>query len=484
MGRSRRDEESVQPDHPLSHSPQDPHSYYGGWDRRQDENDLRDVIPDEKYSPSPPTICPSQRIMSENPSEPNPSPRAHRCKKNLEHTTLSTIISAQLKSRPYVVLYVIFATVVVVYAYKYDIIASIALSTIFIAAPLILYAIPSFSSFSQIFSNKPHGNKRKDDIPEEINAFAEENTGDRRINYHLFEPQHSSQELSRREIQTESIGSTYDTAIVESHSSHSTRPELAAGFISVSGLMAWGASRRGRSHVNDDIPRQDSFGIRAIPDGLVAAVADGVGSTEFAERASEAAVAACMEFNWFAPRSEDDWNDEVMKAIDSISQAIMSAVRNLSYNEKQPPSTTIAAAIVTRSSKGYMLDWFSIGDSAIMIIPFDSSGQIDTINKAPLANSPATAALPRLSQESWRLSRESWIECGHGVCIDLNSSNLVLATDGCFKPMYQCPGPYIQNFYNIVYDVADASHLLAAIRQDGVGHADDSTAILISATGD
>lgn len=405
--------------------------------------------------------------MSENPSEPNPSPRAHRCKKNLEHTTLSTIISAQLKSRPYVVLYVIFATAVVVYAYKYDIIASIALSTIFIATPLIFHII---SPSLQIFSNKTHGNKRKDDLPEE-------NTDDRRINYHSFEPQHSSQELSRKEIQIESIGSTYDTAVVELRSSHSTRPELAAGSINIFGLMAWGASRRGRSHVNNNIPRQDSFSIRTIPDGLVAAVADGVGSTEFAEIASEAAVAACTDFNWFAPRSEDDWNDEVMKVIDSISQAIMSAVRNLPYNEKQPPSTTVAAVIVTRSSRGYMLDWFSIGDSAIMIIPFDGSGQIDTINKAPLANSPATAALPRLSQESW-------IECGHGVCIDLDSSTLVLATDGCFKPMYQCPGPYIQNFSNIVHDVADASHLLAAIRQDGVGHADDSTAILISATGD
>ena len=466
MGRSRRNEESVQPDRPLSHSSQDPRSH-GGWDRRQGENDLRDAVPDEEDSPSPPAICPLWRVMSENPSKPNPSPRAHRCKKNLKYTTLSTIISAQLKSRPHIVLYVyvIFATVVVVYACKYDIIASIALGTIFVATPLILHII---SPSLQIFSNKIRENKRKDDLPEE-------NTDDRRINYNSPGPQ----QLLREEIQVEAFDSApaYDTAIVELRSSHSTRPELAAGFISISGLMVWGASRRGRSHVNNDIPRQDSFSIRAIPDGLVAAVADGVGSTEFAERASEAAVAACMRFNWFAPRSEDDWNDEVMKAIDSISQAIMSAVRNLPYNKKRPPSTTIAAAIVTRSSRGYILDWFSIGDSAIMIIPFDGSGQIDTINKAPLANSPATAALPRLSQKFW-------IERGHGICIDLDSSTLVLATDGCFKPMYQCPGPYIQNFSNIVHDVADASHLLAAIRQDGAGHADDSTAILISATGD
>ena len=140
------------------------------------------------------------------------------------------------------------------------------------------------------------------------------------------------------------------------------------------------------------------------------------------------------------------------------------------------PSTTLTTAVVTQSSKGYILDWFSVGDSAIMTIPFDLSGQISTINRAPLTDG-LTAAL---SYSSYGPQ----VEYGYHSRTDFRTDILVLATDGCFKPMYQCPGPYIKNFSGIVQDVVDSSHLLAAIRQDGAGYADDSTAIIIASTGE
>ena len=253
----------------------------------------------------------------------------------------------------------------------------------------------------------------------------------------------------------------------------STHPEFAAGFIRSSGLTAWGASRRGRSHVKNNTPRQDSFSIRAMHGGLVAIVADGVGSTKLAEKASAKAAAACIEFDWHTPRSEDEWYKEVMEAIEFAHYAI---IGDLSCDENQFPSTTLTTAVVTQSSKGYILDWFSVGDSAIMTIPFDPSGQISIINRAPLMDGP-TAALPYSPHGPQ-------VEYGYHSRIDFRTDILVLATDGCFKPMYQCPGPYIKNFSGIVQDVADSSHLLAAIRQDGAGYTDDSTAILIASTGE
>ena len=227
MGRSRRHEESVQPDRPLSHSPQGSRSRsYDSWDRCQGENGLRDAVPDEEDPPSPPVICPSRRVMPENPSDPNPNPRTHRRKKNIEHIiTLSTIISTHLKNWPHVALYAIIATIVVVYVYKYDIIASIVLSTIFTATPLILHI--TFPS-SQIFS-KVRRNRRKNDLLEEINTRTEENADDRRIGYNSFGPQHSSQELPREEIQVKAFDSApayYDTAIVEPRSSQIGRAHV------------------------------------------------------------------------------------------------------------------------------------------------------------------------------------------------------------------------------------------------------------------
>ena len=112
-----------------------------------------------------------------------------------------------------------------------------------------------------------------------------------------------------------------------------------------------------------------------------------------------------------------------------------------------------------------------------MIIPLDSPGQIHPINRAPLVSGP-TEALPYSS------SREPQMEYGYHIPVDLKSDILMLATDGCFKPMYQCPGPYIKNFSDIVQNIADASHLLSAIRQDGAGYIDDITAVLISSRGE
>ena len=484
------------------------------------------TVSGEQGSLATPRAIPQEGETPEDQNEPKSRSRTHK-RKNNERAS----ISAWLKICPCIIA----ATTISVFTYMYDIIAFMTFGIV--AAILmfvyIVFSLQTFLDHIQTFLSSISEKRQEDGHPEETGRRMNKNEDEHSKTSYSFgsqAPSTTDQKSPREEIFTEPTDSTRDGVVINNRQSHhkavgggetvaspsgsiipspsqdshypgrhrttavsdekdsahvaysdsthsdSTHPEFAAGFIRSSGLIAWGASRRGRSHIKNNTPRQDSFGISAMHSGLVAIVADGVGSTEFAEKASEVAVAACVEFDWRTPRSEKEWYDEIMMVIKSVHHNIISAAKNLPYKD-QFPSTTMTAAIVTRSSKGYILDWFSVGDSAIMIIPLDSPGQIHPINRAPLVSGP-TEALPYSS------SREPQMKYGYHMPVDLKSDILMLATDGCFKPMYQCPGPYIKNFSDIVQNIADASHLLSAIRQDGAGYIDDITAVLISSRGE
>lgn len=505
MGRSRRNEEPLQSDGSLSpyhrgSRPDNGPGRYGGGDGRYGggdggrasgargltvpapEYDSRCYPADpgslstvfgEQGSLATPLAIPQEGEMSENQSELKPQSRAHKRKKSERAPA-----PGWLK----ICLCIIMTAMIGVFTYMYDtaaftifVIVVAIFVFVYIVFSLQIFSLQTFLDSAQAFLSSISKKRQEGDHPEETDTRAKKNEdeggegvaspdGNNWDSYHY---------PGRHRITT-SVSDEKDSAHFAY--SDSTHPELAAGFIRSSGLIAWGASRRGRSHVKNNTPRQDSFGISAIHGGLVAIVADGVGSTKFAEKASEEAAAACTGFDWRTPRSEEEWHDEIKMAIEFVHQNIISAAKNLSH-EGQSPSTTMTAAILTRSSKGYVLDWFSVGDSAIMIIPLDPSGQIYPINRAPLVSGP-TEALPYSS------SRGPQFEYGYRVPVDLKSDIIILATDGCFKPMYQCPGPYIENFSGIVQNVADASHLLSAIRQDGAGYDDDITAVLISSRGE
>lgn len=506
MGRSRRNEEPLQSDGSLSpyHRGSRPdngpgrHAGGDGGGGRESgargltvpapEYDSRYRIADpgslstvfgEQGSLATPLAIPQEGEMSENQSELKPQSRAHKPKKSERAS-----IPGWLK----ICLCIIMAVMIGAFIYMYDTVAFMAFVIVatfvfvYIIFSLQISSLQAFLDRTQAFLSSISKKRREGDHPEETSTRAKKNEdGGGEVvaspdgNGHS--PNWDSYHHPGRHRITTPVSDEKDSAHFAY--SDSTHPEFAAGFIRSSGLIAWGASRRGRSHVKNNTPRQDSFGISAIHGGLVAIVADGVGSTESAEKASEAAVAACRGFDWRTPRSEEEWHDEIMMAIESVHQNIISAAKNLPYKGRSP-STTMTAAILTRSSKGYILDWFSVGDSAIMIIPLDPSGQVHTINRAPLVSGP-TEALPYSSSRGLQGLQ---IERGYHIPIDFKSNILMLATDGCFKPMYQCPGPYIKNFSGIVQNVADASHLLSAIRQDGAGYDDDITAVLISSRGE
>ena len=489
-------------DHTASAPGYDPSSCYRAYRAANPSGHW--TLPGEQGSPAAPlAIHQREGGMSENQSDLKSQSRAHKRKRSecAQHTPMRLKIY-------FCIIVAVIGAVVGIFTYTYDIVAFTAFSIF--ATFLILYVI--FVVFLQTLLSRiwaslknTFGKRRGGDYSEGTSTRAEKNGDDRQILYHSGSqiPLITGPSRTRKEIiPAEPTDSTLDGAVVNHQLHHkaaggeivdspgsmipphrvdfpyldSTYPEFGAGFIRSSGLTAWCASRRVRSHVKNNTPRQDSFSIRTMHGGLVATIADGVGSTKLAEKASAKAPAACIEFDWCTPRSEDEWYEEVMETNRLVHHNIIS---DRSCDENQFPSTTLTTAVVTQSSKGYILDWFSVGDSAIMTIPFDPSGQIstiNTINRAPLAKGP-TSALPYSP-------RGPQVEYGYHSRIDFKSDILVLATDGCFKPMYQCPAPYIKNFSGIVQDVADPSHLLAAIRQDGAGYADDSTAILIASTGE
>lgn len=501
MGRSRRNEEPLQSDGSLSpyhrgSRPDNGPGRYGGGDSERESGARGLTVPAPKYdsrcypadprslstvfgeqgSLATPLAIPQEGEVSENQSELKPQSRTHKRKKSERAP-----IPRWLK----ICLCIIMTAMICVFIYIYDAVAFmtfVIIVTIFVFVYIVfslqIFSLQTFLDSTQAFLSSISKKKQEDDHPEKTGTRAKKNEDEGREV--VASPDGSGHSPNRDSYHHPGRHRITTPVFDEKDSAHfaysdSTHPEFAAGFIRSSGLIAWGASRRGRSHVKNNTPRQDSFGISAIHDGLVAIVADGVGSTESAEKASEAAVAACRGFDWRTPRSEEEWHNEIMMAIEFVHQNIISATKNLPYKGRSP-STTMAAAILTRSSKGYILDWFSVGDSAIMIIPLDPSEQIHPINRAPLVSGP-TEALPYSSSRGLQGLQ---MERGYHIPIDFKSDILMLATDGCFKPMYQCPGPYIKNFSGIVQNAADASHLLSAIRQDGAGYDDDITAVLIS----
>lgn len=259
----------------------------------------------------------------------------------------------------------------------------------------------------------------------------------------------------------------------------SSHPSLAAGFISIDGIGAWGASRRGRSHEQEDGLREDAFAMRSTADGLVVAVADGVGSTPDAHRAAEAAAGACVSLPWPVERlDKSGWDARAAEALDRIQIALGQAVPQARRGSPEPrPSTTLVGAVLHRLAAGNTrVFWFSVGDSSLIRLRRSTLGNpsIETLNDAPHSLATETAAMPKD-----RLDFES------GVCdINLAKEFLMLATDGLAKPLNQDPQLYIEDFDKIAKSGADAGYLLASIANDGPGFYDDATAVLVTMLGD
>lgn len=252
----------------------------------------------------------------------------------------------------------------------------------------------------------------------------------------------------------------------------SRSPDLAAASCSLGPMFTMAASRRGPNHIETGVGRQDAFSIRAMGDRLVvAAIADGVGSTSKADVAANFAVTAIANVNPRLLSSNAPWEHTAGQIIRDIQGSFPRVARL--QDPFQQPSCTLVAAFVYFSGDIAQVRWLSVGDSAIALI--------SSFPERPLMSSFLNKE-PRLEQEHTSALSASGLsgcwEYGSGS-VDLRHQAILLATDGCWKPMVEAQEAYLSNFFHIICERKDESHLLSAILQRGTGFGDDVTATLI-----
>jgi PPM family protein phosphatase len=129
-----------------------------------------------------------------------------------------------------------------------------------------------------------------------------------------------------------------------------------------------GASDRGRRHHQNE----DAIALKIVdPDTYIIVVCDGVSSSQHPERASQAAVAACLQGIELALQHQE----ETAKAIEMGVSAALQAVAKIPIDptsDIDPSSTTIVTAIV--QNKIATIGW--LGDSRAYWLSPDKSFQL------------------------------------------------------------------------------------------------------------
>lgn len=124
-------------------------------------------------------------------------------------------------------------------------------------------------------------------------------------------------------------------------------------------------SIRGRRHRYRGEPLQDAYAVRLSADGrwVIAAVADGLGSTRYAEHAAAVAVRAAMNLS-LTP--DLGWH----AGFATIAGEVMRATARLggpsgkhSTNASEPPATTLTIGVVPADGRGGIAACAAIGDS-------------------------------------------------------------------------------------------------------------------------
>lgn len=162
------------------------------------------------------------------------------------------------------------------------------------------------------------------------------------------------------------------------------------------------ASVPGASHVRKGLPCQDAHRVEELSrGGMVAAVADGLGSAVCAERGAQAATDAAITLlratlNRALPKTEASWQKVIAQAFAEARRTLLT----LAETENCPPAdyaTTLLVAVVTKQ-------WLAVGhlgDGAV--VAWLTDGTIATLSKPqrgefanetqPLTSADALAAV-------------------------------------------------------------------------------------------
>lgn len=215
------------------------------------------------------------------------------------------------------------------------------------------------------------------------------------------------------------------------------------------------ASKRGRSHAQEGLPRDDDFRISRSQDNgwYILVVADGAGSAKYSREgsriASETVEAYCREY--LAEKSEDfaeaiakyhkEDNDETRSRVTKMVHEILfkAAVEGHRAIEKTVKEckeevsmkdfgTTLLAAVCRRFSFGWFVASFGVGDGAIAI--YDKAKDVKLLNDpdgGEYAGQTRFLTMTSIFEDRVRL-KMSFVE---------DFTALMLMTDGISDPYFE-----------------------------------------------
>lgn len=223
------------------------------------------------------------------------------------------------------------------------------------------------------------------------------------------------------------------------------------------------ASRIGRRHIAGGIAREDCYAIRDLPEGVVAVVADGVGSTRGAQAASDL-VCRFMAYLPWDLTDTSSWQGQVGARIKELEITLLQEVGG-----PEVGASTMVFVLLQPGEEPnrYRLWWAALGDSELLVV--SATDSLQRLNREPGLKRDGTSALP---------GHAAQVEAGW-VDLDMTGRQVLLTTDGFAEPFHRDPASSMRDL-NSAVSAGDPAYLLAAIRQTGSAYHDDATAVLFA----
>lgn len=240
-------------------------------------------------------------------------------------------------------------------------------------------------------------------------------------------------------------------------------PALVGDRLVLGDLQLIAASRIGRRHVEGGTVREDSYAVRKVCQGLLAVVADGVGSTRAAHSASDLVSRSMAEWPWDLS-DPTTWSTQVRECVESLERTLLQQI-----GDPRTAASTMVFVLLqpTEAPNHHRLWWAALGDSELLVVSGTDCWTL--INEEPRTEREGTSALP---------GHATQVEAGV-VDLDMTHQQVLLGTDGFAEPFHRDPAASMRDLGSALA-AGDPSYLLAAIRQTGSAFHDDATAVLIA----
>ncbi len=216
------------------------------------------------------------------------------------------------------------------------------------------------------------------------------------------------------------------------------------------GWWAVGAVARGVSHQANGSPCQDALGYRFLSDGvLVAALADGAGTADKADRGAQAAVDAALDCLETALAEEllvtqAEWEELVHRAFVAARARVM----RLAEEEGEPLrgyATTLTCLIAT----AYHIVAGALGDG--VVVAGEAEGDLQAVTQIQRGE---------YANETYFLTQDQALEHLQTVAIYGTFDRLAMMSDGLTRlalklPAYQPHRPFFQPLFTFALDARE-----------------------------